>query len=165
MDRNINNDIEERFNLEAAKALEELKGLKHSEASSEGCGSCGDSGRFGVPLNWPIQLKLAPEVSEVYNNADLLIAADCACFIYPKFHRDFINGSVVFIDCAEPDGTDFTAKLSRILGKNDFRSVTVARMEVPCCGRIEDAVKNAVSASGRVIPCKTVVFSTEGDIL
>ena len=153
------------YNEEAVKALKALKELKRKETVSDGCSSCGDGSRFGVPLNWPVQLKLVPAKAEVYNNADLLVSADCACFVHPKFHRDFINGKVVFIACPKLDGTDYSEKLTDIFARNDFRSVTVARMEVPCCGGLELAVKKAIRASGRVIPCQTVTFTAEGEIL
>lgn len=153
------------LNEETVNALKALKNLKHTDASSDGCSSCGDGSRFGVPLNWPVKLKYAPVTDAVYNNADLLIAADCACFLYSKFHRDFINGSVVLAICPAPGETDYYDKLSKILEKNDFRSLTVVKTDAECCSSLDAELKKAVISSGRIIPCKTVTISAAGNII
>jgi ferredoxin len=115
--------------------------------------------------NWPVQLKLAPLRAPFYDSADLLIAADCSAYAYGNFHRDFIRDRVTLIGCPKLDAVDYSRKLMAIFQNNDIRSITVVRMEVPCCGGIEYAVRNALEESGKTIPCRVVVLSTEGEIL
>ena len=144
------------YDEEAVKASKREKIL--SRLSASGCESCADGKKSGVPLNWPIQIKLAPPEHEVYNNADLLIAASCSGFMEPSFSREYINGHAVLIGCPKLDGVDYSEKLAEIISRNDFRSLTLARMQVPCCGGLELAVKKAVLASGRVIPLRVVTI-------
>lgn len=122
----------------------------------------------GVPSalrQWPVQIKLAPLSAPVYQGADLLIAADCTAYAYGAFHRDFIRGRVVLVGCTKLDGVNYAEKLEEILRRNDIRSVTVVRMEVPCCGGMAFAVKTALEACGKEIPLQVVTISTEGNIL
>ena len=114
---------------------------------------------------WPVQLKLVPATAPWLDGADLLIAADCTAYAYGNFHRDFIRGRVTLIGCPKLDMVDYRTKLTAILENNDIRSVTIARMEVPCCGGIEFAAREAMKASGKHIPWQVVTISTEGDIL
>ena len=114
---------------------------------------------------WPVQIKLAPVCAPFFDGADLLIAADCTAYAYGAFHEDFMRGRVTLIGCPKLDEGDYAEKLTHILAENDIRSVTVARMEVPCCGGIENAVKRALQASGKFIPWQVVVVSTDGRIL
>lgn len=114
---------------------------------------------------WPVQIKLVPMNAPYFNGADLLIAADCTAYAYGSMHEDFIKGRITLIGCPKLDGTDYSAKLSDILSQNDIRSVTVLRMEVPCCGGIEIAARNAVRVSGRPIPIAVITISTEGNII
>ncbi|MBE6563580.1 MAG: ferredoxin [Ruminococcaceae bacterium] len=114
---------------------------------------------------WPCQIKLVPENAPYFNGADLLIAADCTAFAYGNFHEDFIKGRITLIGCPKLDEGDYTEKLTRIITANDVKSVTVVRMEVPCCGGIENAVKNALKASGKFIPRQVITISTDGKIL
>lgn len=114
---------------------------------------------------WPVQIKLVPINAPYFNGAKLLIAADCTAYAYGNFHRDFIRGHVALIGCPKLDDGDYTEKLTRIIAENDIRSVTVARMEVPCCGGMVRAVKNALQASGKFIPWSVVTISTDGTIL
>ena len=114
---------------------------------------------------WPVQIKLAPLSAPYFQNADLLIAADCTAYAYGNFHHDFIRGHVTLIGCPKLDSIDYTEKLSAILSQNDIRSILVARMQVPCCGGIERAVRNAVAASGKDIPCQVKIISPNGTIL
>lgn len=109
---------------------------------------------------WPVQIKLAPVNAPYFQDADILIAADCAAYAYGSFHRDFIKGRVTLIGCPKLDDADYAEKLARIFGENSVKSVTVARMEVPCCGGIENAVKRALA--GLDIPLEVVVISTDG---
>ncbi len=114
---------------------------------------------------WPCQIKLVPENAPYFNGADLLIAADCTAYAYGNFHEDFIKGRITLIGCPKLDEGDYTDKLTRIISANDVKSVTVVRMEVPCCGGIENAVRNALKASGKFIPWQVITVSTDGKIL
>ena len=115
--------------------------------------------------NWPIQIKLAPYSAPYYDKADLLIAADCTAFAYGSFHTDFIRDKVTLIGCPKLDGVDYAEKLGAIIKENDIRSITVARMEVPCCGSLEMALRKAFKESGKNIKVNVVIISTSGKIL
>lgn len=115
--------------------------------------------------NWPVQIKLAPTQAPYFQGADLLIAADCCAFSYGNFHADFIRNKICLIGCPKLDGTDYSEKLAEIIAGNDIKSVTITRMEVPCCGGLERMVKEALRASGKLIPWQVVVFSLDGRIL
>lgn len=114
---------------------------------------------------WPVQIKLVPVKAPYYEDANLLVAADCTAFTYGNFHNDFIRNHVTLIGCPKLDFTDYSEKLTAIIANNDIKSVTVARMVVPCCGGIELAVKKALQASGKSIPWRVVTISTDGKIL
>ena len=111
---------------------------------------------------WPVQIRLVPAKAPYFENAHLLIAADCAAYSYGAFHRDFIKNRITLIGCPKLDGVDYAEKLTDILTHNSIKSVTVVRMEVPCCGGIEQAVKSAMQASGKWIPWQVVTLSTDG---
>ena len=110
---------------------------------------------------WPVQIKLVPVKAPYFNGAKLLIAADCTAYAYANFHSEFIKGKITLIGCPKLD----SEKLMEIIKNNDIKSVTVVRMEVPCCGGIEHAAKNALLASGKFIPWQIVTISTDGRIL
>lgn len=114
---------------------------------------------------WPVQIKLAPINSPWFKGAKLLVAADCTAYAYANFHQDFIKGHITLVGCPKLDGVDYSQKLTAIIRENHIRSVTVVRMEVPCCGGIEMAVKKALQDSGRSIPWNVVTLSTDGRIL
>ena len=114
---------------------------------------------------WPVQIKLVPVNAPYFSGANLLVAADCTAYAYGSFHRDFIRGKVTLIGCPKLDAVDYTEKLTAILANNDIRSLTVVRMEVPCCGGIEHAAVEALKASGKFIPWQVVTISTDGRIL
>lgn len=114
---------------------------------------------------WPVQIKLAPIQAPYLQGADLLIAADCTAYAYANFHADFIRGRVTLIGCPKLDGVAYAEKLGDMLRQNAVRSVTVVRMEVPCCGGLEHAVQQAVAQSGRDIPHRVVVIGTDGRIV
>ncbi len=114
---------------------------------------------------WPVQIKLAHVNAAFFDGADLLIAADCTAYAYGNFHNDFIKGRVALIGCPKLDMVDYAEKLTQILALNDVKSVTVVRMEVPCCGGLENAVRRAVRASGREIPTNVVTIATDGRIV
>ena len=115
--------------------------------------------------NWPVQIKLAPTSAPYFNGANLLIAADCTAFAYAAFHADFIRNRTTLIGCPKLDNVDYTEKLTEIIRGNDIASITVCRMEVPCCGGLEHFARQALEASGKHIPWQVVTFSLEGDIL
>ena len=124
------------------------------------------SGKIESELRqWPVQIKLVQERASMFAGADLLVAADCTAYAYGNFHQDFIRDHVVLVGCTKLDDIDYSEKLARIFMRNDIKSITVARMEVPCCAGMERAVKMALNESGKKIPVKTVVISTEGEIL
>lgn len=114
---------------------------------------------------WPVQIKLVPVNAPYFDNADLLIAADCTAYAYGNFHNDLMAGRITLIGCPKLDEGDYADKLAAILSMNNIKSVTVARMEVPCCGGIENAAKRAIQASGKVIPLEVVTISADGKIL
>ena len=114
---------------------------------------------------WPVQIKLVPVKAPYFAGAKLLIAADCTAYAYGSFHNDFIRGHVTLIGCPKLDEGDYSEKLTQILAENDIKSVTVVRMEVPCCGGLENAVKQALQESGKFIPWNVVIISTDGRIL
>ena len=114
---------------------------------------------------WPVQIKLAPVNAPYFNGAKLLVAADCTAYAYGNFHNEFIRDHVTLIGCPKLDSVDYSEKLTAILANNDIRSVTVVRMEVPCCGGIEHAVKTALQESGKFIPWQVVTISTDGRII
>ena len=114
---------------------------------------------------WPVQIKLAPVNAPWFSGADLLIAADCTAFAYGNFHADFIRGRITLVGCPKLDAVDYAEKLSQIFAANDIRSITVARMEVPCCGGLESAVRRALAMSGKQIPLAVRVIATNGELL
>jgi len=114
---------------------------------------------------WPLQIKLVPVSAPFFENAKLLIAADCTAFTHPGFYKDFIEGKTTLIGCPKLDEGDYSEKLTIIIRENNIKSITVARMEVPCCGGIEHAVKTALQNSGKFIPWQIVTISIEGKVL
>ncbi|MBQ2823169.1 MAG: 4Fe-4S binding protein [Oscillospiraceae bacterium] len=116
-------------------------------------------------MQWPVQIKLVPVNAPYFDNASLLVAADCTAFAYGNFHNEFIRNHVTLIGCPKLDDGDYAEKLTQIIAGNNIKSVTVARMEVPCCGGIENAVKRALQASGKFIPWRVVTISTDGRLL
>ena len=114
---------------------------------------------------WPVQIKLAPVNAPYFNGTQLLIAADCTAYAYAGFHEKFMKGHVTLIGCPKLDAIDYSEKLTEIFRNNDIRSISVVRMEVPCCGGMTYAVQKAIANSGKDIPCKVTVLSINGDIL
>ena len=114
---------------------------------------------------WPVQIKLAPVNAPFFDGANLLIAADCTAYAYGDFHNRFIRNRVTLIGCPKLDMVDYSEKLTQIIANNDIKSVTVVRMEVPCCGGIENATKQALMRSGKFIPWQIVTISTDGRII
>lgn len=128
--------------------------VRHPDATPASCLS-----------QWPVQIKLAPVNAPYFHQAKLLIAADCTAYAYARFHQDFIKGRITLVGCPKLDGVDYGEKLTDILLHNEIKSLTVVRMEVPCCGGLEQAVKRALQASGKCIPWQVITISTEGALL
>ena len=114
---------------------------------------------------WPVQIKLAPLCAPYFDGANLLIAADCSAFAYGNFHQEFMRGKVTLVGCPKLDGVDYSEKLTEILRQNQIKSLTVVRMEVPCCGGIEQAAVTALKNSGKFLPWQVVTLSTDGRVL
>lgn len=114
---------------------------------------------------WPVQIKLVPTNAPYFHNANLLIAADCTAYAYGNFHEKFIKNRITLIGCPKLDEGDYTDKLTQILTNNDIRTLTIVRMEVPCCGGIENAAKNALKRSGKFLPWRVVTVTTDGKLM
>ncbi len=114
---------------------------------------------------WPVQIKLVPVTAPFFDGAKLLIAADCTAYAYAAFHERFIKGHITLVGCPKLDAVDYSEKLTEIIRNNDIKSVTIVRMEVPCCGGLENAAKTALQNSGKFIPWQVVTISTDGNIL
>ena len=159
----------------AAKKAKELLSRKNSPlphaCPGTACRSIhnADSGcEVQVPsrlTNFPVQIKLAPPNAPYFEGADLLIAADCTAYAYGNFHQEFMKNRVTLIGCPKLDGVNYADKLTQIFSLNNIRSVTVARMTVPCCGGLPLAVKNAIAASGKNIPLRVAVISPDGKLV
>ncbi len=123
----------------------------------------------GCPVSrlaqWPCQIKLVPVQAPFFDGAKLLIAADCTAYAYANMHEEFMKGKVTIVGCPKLDAVDYTEKLTAIISENDIRSVTIVRMEVPCCGGMQRAAENALKASGKFIPWQVVTISCDGRIL
>ena len=113
---------------------------------------------------WPCQIKLLPTKAPFFDGAKLLIAADCTAYAYANMHEEFMKGKITVIGCPKLDAVDYTEKLTAIIRDNDIKSVTIVRMEVPCCGGLQKAAENALKASGKFIPWQVVVITTDGRI-
>ena len=129
-----------------------------------------DCGTTSAPVSsqlrqWPVQIKLVPVNAPYFDGANLLVAADCTAYAYGNFHNEFIRNRITLIGCPKLDEGDYTEKLTAIIKNNDIKSVTVVRMEVPCCGGIENAVKRALMASGKFIPWRVVTVTTDGRLV
>lgn len=114
---------------------------------------------------WPCQIKLVPTQAPFFDGAKLLIAADCTAYAYANMHEDFMKGKITIIGCPKLDAVDYTEKLAAVIRDNDIKSVTIVRMEVPCCGGLQRAAENALKASGKFIPWQVVTISRDGKVL
>ena len=114
---------------------------------------------------WPCQIKLVPTQAPFFDGAKLLIAADCTAYAYANMHEEFMRGKITIIGCPKLDMVDYTDKLTEIIQNNDIKSVTIVRMEVPCCGGLQRAAENALRNSGKFIPWQVVTISRDGNIL
>ena len=169
------------FEEREAPAYDEAAVLKAKEKKASAPLPCGcpgtqskainrdacDCGTASAPVSsqlrqWPVQIKLVPVNAPYFDGANLLVVADCTAYAYGNFHNEFIRGRITLIGCPKLDEGDYTEKLTAIIKNNDIKSVTVVRMEVPCCGGIENAVKRALMASGKFIPWRVVTVTTDG---
>ena len=123
------------------------------------------SGMVSQLGQWPCQIKLVPVNAPYFQGAKLLIAADCTAYAYANLHQEFMRGKITLIGCPKLDGVDYSRKLTEIIAGNDIQSVTIVRMEVPCCGGLEAAAKTALQSSGKFIPWQVVTISVDGKIL
>ena len=160
-------------------AVQAAKMKKHGISAGAGCpGSRAQlfsraPAQPATPLNqpesqlrqWPVQIKLAPVNAPYFEGANILVAADCTAYAYANFHQKFIRGRIVLVGCPKLDEGDYTEKLTRIFSENNIKSLTIVRMEVPCCGGLERAAKNALQASGKFIPWQVETMSVDGRIL
>lgn len=140
------------------------RAIKHMELSMSETLKMPD-GQPSRLSQWPVQIKLAPINAPYFSGARLLVAADCTAYAYGAFHERFIKGRITLVGCPKLDSVDYSEKLTEIIRQNDIKDVTVVRMEVPCCGGIENAVKAALQNSGKFIPWQVVTISTDGRIL
>ena len=138
------------------------KALEKTDAPAEAGAAQPLSSQLG---QWPVQIKLVPANAPYFHDAHLLVAADCCAYAFADFHRAFIRGKITLIGCPKLDSVDYTEKLTEIIKNNEIKSVTVVRMEVPCCGGLENAVKSALQASGKFLPWQVKTISTDGNIL
>lgn len=138
------------------------KMIKRIEPPAPDAETTGFPGRLS---QWPVQIKLVPVNAPYFNEANLLIAADCTAYAYGDFHNRFIKNKITLIGCPKLDEGDYTEKLQAILEHNDIKSLTIVRMEVPCCGGIENAARRALQNSGKFIPWQVVTIATDGSIV
>ena len=165
------------YNEEAVKAAKQKKaerplacgcpGTQSKMLKREAASACERPHGASVSqlMQWPCQIKLVPPNAPYFDDANLLIAADCTAYAYGSFHNDFMRNHITLIGCPKLDEGDYAEKLTRILRENSIRSVKIVRMEVPCCGGLENAVKRALMASGKMIPWQVITVSTDGKIL
>ena len=139
--------------------------LERGTADAAGGDNAPSAGSPSRLAQWHCQIKLVPERAPFFDGAKLLIAADCTAYAYASMHEDFMNGRVTLIGCPKLDGVDYAEKLTSIIRDNDIKSVTVVRMEVPCCGGLQRAAENALRACGKFIPWQVVTISRDGRIL
>ncbi len=138
---------------------------KRIEHADSACAATPQAEPVSRLSQWPVQIKLVPVNAPYFDGAKLLIAADCTAYAYAAFHERFIKGRITLVGCPKLDSVDYSEKLTEIIRGNDIQSVTVVRMEVPCCGGLENAAKTALQKSGKFIPWQVVTVSTDGKIL
>lgn len=138
-----------------------MKTIHHTESASVDDTPVAAQSRLS---QWPVQIKLVPINAPYFDGANLLIAADCTAYAYAAFHERFIKGHITLVGCPKLDDVDYSEKLTEIIRNNDIKSVTIVRMEVPCCGGLEYAAKNALQQSGKFIPWQVVTISIDGNI-
>ena len=136
------------------------------EESEAAANNDADINNSASELNqWPVQLKLVPVHAPYFDDANVLIAADCTAYACGNFHSRFMKNKITFIGCPKLDNVDYSEKITEILTSNNIKSITVVRMEVPCCSGIENAVKNALENSGKTLPCQTFTYTIYGEVV
>ena len=171
-------DENERRRLMMAKIAEEDKGADHPASGCPGSRlmqfereeeQAEKKYSYARPISrlnqWPCQIKLLPARAPFYDGAKLLIAADCTAYAYANMHEDFMKGKITLIGCPKLDDIDYSEKLTEIIANNDIKSVTIVRMEVPCCGGLQRAAETALKNSGKFIPWQVVTISRDGGII
>ncbi len=168
-------EVKKNMEMKKAKKFDKLpcgcpgshsKSIKRDNASTCSCESEGTDEKVETRLmQWPVQIKLVPINAEYFDGADLLIAADCTAYAYGNFHNKFMKNKVTLIGCPKLDEGSYADKLTSIIKNNNINSITVVRMQVPCCGGIVNAVTEALKNSGKMIPWQIVTISTEGQII
>ena len=141
-------------------ARSRVQAIKKKEVSCEPIIKC-----VSELTSWPVQIKLVPVNAPYFNGAKLLVAADCTAFAYASIHQDFIKDHITLIGCPKLDNIDYAEKLTQIIKNNDIVNISVLRMEVPCCGGLENAVKRALKESGKVIPWSVTIVTTDGSLI
>lgn len=139
--------------------------IERTESAEDTCAVSKNTPSVSRLSQWPVQIKLVPVNAPYFDGANLLIAADCTAYAYGRFHEDFIKNRITLIGCPKLDEGDYTDKLTAIIANNNIKSVTVVRMEVPCCGGIEQAAKRALQASGKFIPWRVITVTTDGQLM
>lgn len=156
-----------RFEMRQAAAYDEAavqENMKKNGAVAADTGHTKVTGRSRL-MQWPVQIKLVPVKAPHYNSADLLIAADCTAYAYANTHEEFMKGRLTIIGCPKLDEGDYSEKLAAIIKENDIKSITVLKMEVPCCTGLLYAAQRALEASGKDLPLHAVTISLEGNII
>jgi len=155
----VKKNMEQKENLPCGCPGTETKTLKHEPEATASSAVASTATQLN---QWPVQIKLVPVNAPYFENANLLVAADCAAYAYGNFHNDYMKNKITLIGCPKLDEGDYSEKLTAIIQGNNIKSVTVVRMEVPCCGGIENAVITALKNSGKMIPWQVVTISTYG---
>ena len=153
------------FAAEDSPAASARAGCAAGVADASAAAAAPDAPPRSRLAQWPVEIKLAPVQAPYFAGAHVLIAADCTAFAYADFHRGFMRGRITLIGCPKLDGVDYSQKLEALFASNDIASVTVARMEVPCCGGLEHAARAALERSGKNVPFEVAVISTKGALL
>lgn len=153
-----------RFGGCPGSAARELKTAAGTMNNADGASAAASFGAYRSMLNhWPVQIKLSPVNAPCFDGADLLVAADCTAYACGDFHSRFMAGRTTLIGCPKLDAVNYAEKLGAIITANDISSITVARMEVPCCGGLEAAVRRAAESSGKSIPVSVIIIPISGD--
>lgn len=150
------------FETREAKAYNEAAVKQAQKSKVPNLNSCPSTVAKSRLTQWPCQIKLVPENAPYFDGANLLIAADCTAFAYGNFHEDFIKNHITLIGCPKLDSVDYSEKLSRIIAQKNIKSITIVRMEVPCCSGLEAAVKKALQRNEQFIPCQVRIITTDG---
>ena len=169
MAKNIEGGCEMPHTCPGSQFMNLGRGAAENDNQAEQAASSVYNGIVAKPVSrlgqWPCQIKLLPEKAPFYDGAKLLIAADCTAYAYANMHEDFMKGKVTLIGCPKLDDIDYSEKLTAIIRDNDVKSITIVRMEVPCCGGLQRAAEKALKASGKFIPWQVVTISRDGRVL